>query len=346
MKKIFILALLVFVLVGCSNNPRRQDYQAFMDEKVESPFFQVPALNQKDFTDRTWILLAESKNKLWFYEPYTLTEDEEGVVAFDAFFSPREQNNLQLFNATIVGPYRQKIDCFGNHQWSETLYTKNVVPKDPDAVDIKPVNGSGWVKIKGRTAMAYVRTRVCGRKFIDDQNINYFLFQTSPMSLAQARKEVIRDTAQYQKETQLAKEAEEKSKAQIDATTQKSTTSTIPVEPPPPPLVEVLPEKTPVFYEVINNEVVLIDAKNDVRQMKLSSYLMEKDFPKQADYLFTANCQSNTYNLVVQGAVEKSGAANIVKDAIGAKDSMAAVAFNRACDKHGAYMKVINRGAR
>ena len=346
MKKLFILVLLGFVLVGCSNTPRRQDYQAFMDEEVESPFFKVPAVNQKDFADRTWILLAESKNKLWFYDPYTLTEDEEGVVAFDAFFSPREQNNLQLFNATIVGPYRQKIDCFGNHQWSETLYTKNVVPKDPDAVDIKPVNGSGWVKIKGRTAMAYMRTRVCGRKFIDDQNINYFLFQTSPMSLVQARKEVIRDTAQYQKEMQLAKEAEEKAKAQKDVTTQKSAANTIPVEPPPPPLVEVLPEKTPVFYEVINNEVFVIDAKSDVRQMKLSSYLMEKDFPKQADYLFTANCQSNTYSLVAQGVSEKSGAANIVKDTIGVKDSMAAVAFNRACGKHGTYMKVITRGSR
>ena len=73
---------------------------------------------------------------------------------------------------------------------------------------------------------------------------------------------------------------------------------------------------------------------------------MEKDFPKQADYLFTANCQSNTYNLVVQGASEKSGGVNVVKDTIGAKDSMAAVAFNRACGMHGAYMKLMNRGAR
>lgn len=346
MKKLFILVLLGVVLAGCSNTPRRQDYQAFMDEEVESPFFKVPAVNQKDFADRTWILLAESKTKLWFYDPYTLTEDEEGVVAFDAFFSPREQNNLQLFNATIVGPYRQKIDCFGNHQWSETLYTKNLVPKDPNAVDIKPVNGSGWVKIKGRTAMAYVRTRVCGRKFIDDQNINYFLFQTSPMSLVQARKEVIRDTAQYQKEMQLAKEAEERAKAQKDMPGQKSAVSTIPAEPPPPPSVEVPLEKTPVFYEVVNNEVAVVDVKNDVRQMKLSSYLMEKDFPKQADYLFTANCQSNTYSLIVQGVGEKSGGLNVAKETIGAKDSLAAVAFNRACDKHGAYMKIINRGVR
>ena len=285
MKKLFILVLLV--LVGCSNAPRQKDYQALMDEPVESPFFKVPPLNQKDFAERTWILLAESKSKLWFYDPYTLTEDEEGVVAFDAFFSPREQNNLQLFNATIVGPYRQKIDCFGNHQWSETLYTKNLPLKDPNLVDAKPVNGSGWVKIKSRTAMAYVRTRVCGRKFIDDPNVNYFLFQTGP--------------------------------------------------------IEKTSDKSSVFYEVINNEVTVIDAKSDVRQMKLSSYLMEKDFPKQADYLFTANCQSNTYGLVAQGAGEKVGGA---KEMIGAKDSLAAVAFNRACGNHGAYMRMFNLGSR
>ena len=129
MKKLLILVLLGVVLTGCSNTPRRQDYQVFMDEEVESPFFKVPAVNQKDFADRTWILLAESKNKLWFYDPYTLTEDEEGVVSFDAFFSPREQNNLQLFNATIVGPYRKKIDCFVTISGQKPSIQKTWYPK-------------------------------------------------------------------------------------------------------------------------------------------------------------------------------------------------------------------------
>jgi hypothetical protein len=83
----------------------------------------------------------------------------------------------------------------------------------------------------------------------------------------------------------------------------------------------------------------VIDAKNDVRQMKISSYLMEKDFPKQADYLFTANCQNNTYNLVSQGAEKSTGV-------IGTKDSLPAVAFNRACANHGSYMKITTRGSR
>ena len=175
MKKVFILGVLF--IVGCTAGPMRQDYQSMMNEEVESPFFYVPPLNQKDYADRTWILLAESKTKNWFYDPYTLTEDEDGVLTYDAFIAPREKNNLATYNATMVGPFRQKIDCFSSNQWSETLYTQNIVSKGPLVGDIKPVNGSGWVKIAPGTAMAYVRSRLCGRKFIDDQNINYFLYQ-------------------------------------------------------------------------------------------------------------------------------------------------------------------------
>jgi hypothetical protein len=192
MKKLFIL--LIVALVGCTVGPRRQDYQAIMNEEIESPFFYIPALNQKDFADRTWILLAESKSKVWFYDPYTLSEDEEGIVTFDAFFSPREKNALAPYNATIVGPYRQKMDCFSNYQWSETLYTQNIISKAPTVGDAKPVNGSGWVKIAPRTAMAYMRSRLCGRKFIDDQNINYFLYQDIPMTMIQTQREIPNDS--------------------------------------------------------------------------------------------------------------------------------------------------------
>jgi hypothetical protein len=95
--------------------------------------------------------------------------------------------------------------------------------------------------------------------------------------------------------------------------------------------------KPPVFYEVINNEVSIVDVKKDVRQLRLSSYLLGKDLVKQADYSFTANCQENTYTLSLQGQVAKSSGV------IGAKDSMAAVAFNRACGDHGTYMKLAKK---
>ena len=312
MKKLLIL--LIVSLVGCTVGPQRQDYQTAMNEGVESPFFYIPALNQKDYEDRTWILLAESQSKVWFYDPYTLSEDEEGIVTFDAFFSPREKNTLAPYNATIVGPYRQKIDCFANYQWSETLYTQNIVSKAPLVGDTKPVNGSGWVKIAPRTAMAYMRSRVCGRKFIDDQNVNYFLYQDSSLPAPVAKK------------------------APVEVFDEKLNKQIAP--PKEDAVVESTDAKPPVFYEVINNEVTIVDAKKDIRQLRLSSYFLNKDFPKQADYVFTANCQSNTYALTAQGKSEKSGGA------VGAKDSLAAVAFNRACGDHGNYMKLASKGSR
>jgi hypothetical protein len=312
MKRILILAVL-FIL-GCTSGPMRQGYQSVMDEKVELPFFYVPPLNQKDYSDRAWILLAESKTKIWFYDPYSLSEDEDGVLTYDAFIAPREKSILATYNATMVGPYRQKIDCFSNNQWSETLYTKNIVSKAPLVGDTKPVNGSGWVKIAPRTAMAYVRTRLCGRKFIDDQNVNYFLYQegTLPAPIAQKAPAQVFDEKQNK---QLVIAKQEVVLDQVNA-------------------------QPPVFYEVINNEVTIVDAKRDTRQLRLSSYALGKDLTKQVDYLFTANCRENSYVLSPQGQGAKSSGE------IGAKDSMSSVAFNRACGDHGVYMKFANKSGK
>ena len=310
MKKLLILTVL-FIL-GCTAGPTRQNYQSMMNEEVESPFFYVPPLNQQDYADRTWILLAESKTKNWFYDPYTLTEDEDGVLTYDAFIAPREKSNLATYNATMVGPFRQKIDCFSNNQWSETFYTQNIVSKGPLVGDIKPVNGSGWVKITPRTAMAYVRSRLCGRKFIDDQNINYFLYQEGalPAPISQKAPVEIFDEKEN-KQLVIAKQDADR---------------------------ELVNAQSPIFYEVINNEVTIVDTKKEVRQLRLSSYTLGKDLIKQADYSFTANCQENSFTLTTQGQGTKSSGV------IGAKDSIAAVAFNRACGDHGAYMKLVNKG--
>jgi len=302
------------IAVGCTPAPKRLDYRSAMEFEVDSPFFYVPPLNQKDYEERTWILLAESKTKIWFYDPYSLSEDEDGVISYDAYTAPREKSNLATYNATMVGPYRQKLDCFSNNQWSETFYTKNIVSKAPLVGDVKPVNGSGWVKITPRTAMAYIRSRLCGRKFIDDQNINYFLFQDGvlPTPIAQKAPVEVFDT-KLNKQLVLAKQD---------------------------PVMEISNPSPPIFYEVINNEVSVIDAKKGVHQLKLSSYLLNKDFEKQSDYVFTANCSENSYSMNVQGRTEKFGGP------IGAKDTLAAVAFNRACGNHGAYMKMINKGGK
>ncbi len=311
-----LLILTVLFAVGCTMGPNRQDYQTLASEKMESPFFYIPPLNQKDFKDRTWILLAESKTKSWFYDPYSLIEDEDGVLSFAAYIAPREKNNLPAFNSTIVGPYLQKLDCFSNNQWSETLYTKDLLAQRPLVGDIKPVNGSGWVKIKPRTAMAYVHSRLCGRKFIDDQNVNYFLYQDGALPAPVAKKaplEVI--------DTKVNK--------QIMSLSQEEA-------------IETTNAKPPIFFEVINNEVVISDVKKNVRQLRLSSYFLDKNLSKQADYIFTANCSDNLYAMIASGAAQKSSVTN---GSIGAKDSLSAVAFNRACGNHGSYMKISTKGA-
>lgn len=315
MKKVLIL--IVLFAVGCSMGPNRQDYQTMASEKMESPFFYIPPLNQKDFKDRTWILLAESKTKTWFYDPDTLSEDEDGILSFATYIAPREKNNLPAFNATIVGPYLQKLDCFSNNQWSETLYTKDLLAQRPLAGDIKPINGSGWVKIKPKTAMAYVRSRLCGRKFIDDQNVNYFLFQDRALPAPIAKKAPV-------------EVFDQKEGKQIVTLAQEEVT-------------EPSNAKPPIFFEVINNEVTILDSKKEMRQLRINAYYLDKNLSKQADYVFTANCSDNSYAMTAAGAAQKSSATN---GAIGANDSLSAVAFNRACGNHGSYMKMTTRSTK
>lgn len=255
-----------------------------MSEKMESPFFFVPPLNLQDYKDRTWILLAESENRKWFYDPYTLSEDEDGVISFDMFNAPRiYKQDLDQFNAMIVGPYLQKIDCFSSNQWSETFNAKNLPAAKVTNTLAKPLNGSGWVKIKPRTAMAYIRTRVCGRKFIDDSNVNYFLYQDSETPTAQV---------------------------------------------------------TPTFFEVIDNKVVVVDAKKDIREMRIASYALEKEFPKKGEFVYRADCQGNTNNLL--GPDKKL----VIASAVGPKGSLSSVAFNRACENHGDYMKITSKSGK
>jgi hypothetical protein len=307
MKKFLLLA--VSIMMGCTVGPTSGSYQSAMQQPMEAPFFYIPLLNQKDYEDRTWILLAESKTKIWFYDPYSLSEDEGGVISYDAYIAPREKNELATFNSTMVGPYLQKIDCFSNYQWSETFYTKNITSTASLVGESKPVNGYGWLKIIPRTAMAYIRSRICGRKFIDNHDVYYFLYQDGVLPAPRAQKESV-EVIDAKKNKQLGQ------------------------------VIDVPVESPPIFYEVINNEVTILDSKKEIRQMKLSAHFLDKDFSKQSDYIFTANCSGNSYSMTGQTQIAKSNSV------IGEKNSLAAVAFNRACGNHGAYMKLVNKGGK
>ena len=87
-KSLSLLFVATLLVAGCTFLPQPPDIQKITGPKIENPFFQIPPENLKDYQDRSWILLAESSSKNWFYDPYTLSEDEDGVITFDAFISP------------------------------------------------------------------------------------------------------------------------------------------------------------------------------------------------------------------------------------------------------------------
>ena len=194
------------------------------------------------------------------------------------------------------------MDCLGNHQWSEIFYAQNIPPAVAMSQANDPTKEYGWIKIRPKTAMAYIRSKICGRKFIDEKNINYFLYQDG----------------------QVKSEKEKSADLIIQASDALS-----PIAP-----------NFPTFFEVINNEVLVVDSKKDIREIKISSYVLDKDFPKKGDFTFAANCQSNTYSVQVQGK------GSVIRGTVEGKESLAAVAFNRACGNHGSYMKVVTRANR
>lgn len=294
---LYLLGLIVStLLLGCNLGPPLPSLEKITSSKVENPFFYIPPMNLKDYKDRNWILLAESMENNWFYDPYSLKEDEEGIVTFDAFITPRKiPAGLNRFNATITGPFLQKIDCFSNHQWSEIFYADKMPNQETFVNPRNPKQEYGWIKIKPKSAMAYVRTRICGRKFLDNKNVNYFLFQEGRMNIAK------------------------------DNLSQRQGPST---------------QNYPLFYEVINNAVTVIDSKKGIREMQISSYELNKEFPKIADSVFRADCQAMTYRFAMQG---KSGPLQELTDS---PESLANVAFNRACGDHGSYMKFATQKGR
>jgi hypothetical protein len=303
-----LFVLLSALLTSCSFGPQRTDFNKLASAKVENPFFSIPPENLKDYQNGTWILLAESKTKNWFYDPYSLVEDSDGIVSFNTFVTERSyQDQLKPFNATSIGPYLQKIDCFGNHQWSEIFYAEQMPKQESYVNPLKPNQEWGWIKIKPKTSMAYIRARVCGRKFIDDQNVNYFLFQQGRMPYVKEQAEAAKTLA-----------------TKVQTVKDESSVIEVPERSGP---------NTPIFYEVVNNEVKVIDAKKDIRQLKLASYNMDKDFSKRGDFIFQANCRSKTYSLAENGQRAK------VESLSDSKDDIPNVAFNRACGDHGAYMQ-------
>jgi hypothetical protein len=313
MKKVALI--LSTLITACTFLPSAPPVDKITAAPVEHPFFNIPPMNLEDYQSRTWILLAESSSRAWFYDPYSLTQDKDDIVSYDAFFVPRsDKDNLQQFNATMVGPYRQKIDCFSNHQWSETFYADKMPNQETYKNPQKPNLEYGWIKIKPSTALAYVRARICGRKFIDDKSMNYFLYQEGTM-----------------------KYIPPKSADLTDASGKSPTKAAEPKED-----FIVVPDNTtvnvPIFYDVIDNEIRVVDSKKDIRSMRISSYFLNKNLTKKSDYLFTVNCQAKSFSFVPLGKPLQ------YQELEASRQSLTSVAFDRACGNHGDYMNIVAPG--
>ena len=323
MKKLYLFGALGLVFIaGCTFLPSLPSTDKIVSgKKIESPVFHVPPMNLQDYQGRNWILLAESEGNNWFYDPYSLKEDEEGIVTFDAFFGPRKTpSGLNRFNASITGPFLQKIDCFSNHQWSEIFYADKMPPQETFVNSKNPTQEYGWIKIRPKSAMAYIRTRICGRKFLDEKSVNYFLFQEGQMKV------IKKQTSSSQKKLPLT--PGELMVAEYTKSSQLDEADNSPAQ------------NFPVFYEVLNNAVMVVDVKKNVREMRVASYLLDKEFPKIADHVFRANCQSKAYSFSVQG---KSAPFQELTES---PESLANVAFNRVCGDHGNYMKFNKQAGR
>jgi hypothetical protein len=313
------------LLVGCTFLPVLPSTERIANSKVENPAFYIPPMNFKDYKDRNWILLAESKENSWFYDPYSLSEDGEDIVSFDAYISPRPMPaGLDRFNASINGPYRQKIDCFSNYQWSETFYADKMPAQETFVNPRNPKLEYGWIKIKPKSAMAYIRTRVCGRKFIDNANVNYFLYQEGLMKAYKSKQAegIVKKLPLTPSEEMIA----QYTKVVPIKDSQDDTSSTN--------------LTLPIFYEVINNKLTIVDLKKNIREMRVSSYVLDKEFPKLVDYVFRANCESKTYSFTPLGKPL------VNQELSGDHESLANVAFDRVCGDHGVYMKLSTSGGR
>ena len=92
---------------------------------------------------------------------------------------------------------------------------------------------------------------------------------------------------------------------------------------------------SPIFYEVLNNEFIVIDTKRDIREMKISSYHLDENASHESDYIYSADCENRMDSL------SKIGSIKLPFHAVGNATSLSGVAFNRICENHGSYMQQV-----
>ena len=249
-----------------------------------------------------WALLAQSSTRYWYWEPESMFQDEDGVISFWAYLNPQHEihvaNEATLLHSKAYGPYLQKIDCFTQLHASESLIDGSCDLSE----NLKEVQDGAivdsfecWRRIKPKTAIGYIANRVCGRKFPMESGRNYFLFQEEKLPLTN-----------YPPSKNFAHNP-----------------------------TQVQSSHEVVFYDVINNEYLLLDAKNNIRQMRVTSYYLNKSLLPQKDFIYQANCSEKTDGIFTAG----KNISHLKR--VGDLTSLSGIAFNRLCGDHGQYMKLV-----
>lgn len=285
-----------------------------------------PYRDLNSFLHGNWILLAESSTKDWYYDPESIQMEQGGPITFWSYWTPKKIDLVDVknsefkqdsssatlvgiqvsevdtsvgspFEPSAIGPYLQKIDCFTNTHLEESLIdgrcesseisSNSQGPIKPDAVEC-------WRNIKPKTAMAYIKTRVCGRRFVLENTTNYYLYQTNSLQSFNSPPGEAIDWGEIKK----------------SAVTKK-------------------------FYEVINNEYIVVDSENNIREMRIASYFLDKKGSYDAEYLYRANCQTGLDSLI------KMGQFKAAMNPVGEPTSLSGVAFNRICGNHSEYMRQV-----
>ena len=334
LKLILMMILVVMLQAGCAQFTARPPAEPYRD------------LNT--YLHGNWVLLAESSSKNWYYDPESLEMDDDDTVSFWSYWAnnanaiaaakkladakklnlkiestkelgannpsynstPKEESleastvNSEdvrlrsfLFDPEAIGPYLQKIGCSTNTQLSESLIDGSCdVDANPQGSRASVSSGSSdcWSYIKSKSAMAFIRTRICGRKFVVDNTSNYFLYQTGFLPIQADQSKVIKagDVAPH-------------------------------------------PLSPAITYEVINNEYIVTDVKNNIREMKVATYFLDKKGAHDSDYIYRANCQEGT------DSFSKLGQSRVAMQPVGDLTSLSGVAFNRICGDHGQYMQQV-----
>jgi hypothetical protein len=309
------LLLIVFTfMVACTSTPpllRKQEVKPFHDPDT--------------YAKGNWALLAQSISKNWYYDPDSLKKLDDGIVSFWSYSMPNSsagkqitksppysenlefepanlqndlnQSNENPFHPLIYGPYLQKIDCVSHYHSSESL-----IDGSCDLSEASPQAQNSIAKDPIE----------CWRKIKSKTAIafieNRVCGRKLPMESARNFFLFQEDSSHSSNRGSRLMNSEVKFGESVVAGS---------------------------YFEVIGNEYKVIDTKGDIRQMRVASYLLDKNLTNIGYYLYQARCSEKT------GSLTKAGSGASMMKPIGNKTSFSGVAFNRICANHGDYMNLV-----